>query len=117
MMGAALQTPEDIANFLTEKLRRHFESHGLQFNCYVVGSYRKMRFPNSIGLYGAYKTREGIEAPHSFTFVPRGWLSVPLQQAIEQRPPFMAIRGSHDRSIQPKVSQIQIELSPVRTVC
>ena len=92
-MGVLLQCPDDIANVLTKTLKPHFAAIGMEFQCNVVDFYRDIQkmFPDSIGLSGAYKTRNDVESPHSFVFCPRGWLSEPLQRSVEQRPPFMAV--------------------------
>ena len=95
-MGANLQCPEDIANLLHQKLQPHFAKFGMIFQCHIVTAFRDIEamFPTSLSLFGAYATRQGIEAPHSFTFVPRGWLGTQLQGDVEQHDPF---RGSNDR--------------------
>jgi len=68
----------------------------MAFQCHVVDCYRAVEslLPNTLKLSGAYMTRQGVEAPHSFTFVPRGWLSEPLKAAVEQGDP---VRASSDR--------------------
>jgi hypothetical protein len=95
-MGSNLQTPQDIADLLTQRLRPHFAKHGMEFHCHIIESWRRIAdmFPNVLKLEGAYKTRDGVEAPHSFTFCPRGCLPTHLQAEVEQGNPF---RESKDR--------------------
>lgn len=94
-MGANLQSPEDISALLRRRLQPRFADMGLVFECHVVECYRDIEamLPSSVGLRGAYLTRSGIETPHSFVFVPRGWLGPQLREAVQQNEPFA---GSDD---------------------
>ena len=47
-MGSNLQTPQDIADLLTQRLRPHFAKHGMEFHCHIIESWRRIgdMFPN-----------------------------------------------------------------------
>ena len=89
-MGVDLQSPNDIAELLISKLCPHFQRQGMEFACHVVTQVRHVEamLPKVLTLKGAYKSRNENEAPHSFVFVPRGWLSAPLQNCVVQDHPF-----------------------------
>jgi hypothetical protein len=95
-MGVNMQCPADIAELLTAKLHHHFASKGLEFKVHVVTRVRcvEKMLPKEMNLSGGYKTRDGIEAPHSFIYLPRGWISTTLQQHVVQAGPFKNTVGS-----------------------
>jgi hypothetical protein len=97
-MGVDMQNPRDIAELLISKLRPHFLRQGMEFACHIVTQVRHVEamFPKVVHFHGAYKTRNENEAPHSFVFVPRGWLSAPLQACVKQDHPFKQSNNKFD---------------------
>jgi hypothetical protein len=91
-----MQCPDDIAELLTTKLHQHFAAKGLDFKVHVVTRVRCVEnmLPKTMTLSGGYKTREGLESPHSFVYLPRGWMSTTLQQHVVQMDPFKRIEPS-----------------------
>ena len=89
-MGVDLQSPQDISELLTSELRPHFMRQGVEFECHIVNCVRDVSamIPKVLRLEGCYRTRNEVESPHSFVFVPRGWLSATLQGAVQQDHPF-----------------------------
>jgi hypothetical protein len=97
-LGTSLQSPDDIAALLNTRLGPAFERLGMEFKAQVIHAARNVQamLPTTLALSGAYKTRLDIEAPHSFVFVPRGWLSAPLQKVVQQGAPFTNAQGRYD---------------------
>jgi hypothetical protein len=63
------ETPEEVMQFLQDKMRRHFTDRGEQFiveRLTAIRDYQAWSAPVGTKLYNAFGTRGGIEAPHSF---------------------------------------------------
>ena len=72
-VGEELQTPADVANFLHKRLAPIFAARGEDFRVVNVTAARDIQaiLPWQMKLEGAYNTVRGVEAPHSFMFLPR----------------------------------------------
>jgi hypothetical protein len=93
-MGVSFQCPQDVVQLLMNKLGPHFEAKGIQFRAHYVQRVRSVKnmLPREVSLYGAYKTRGGMEAPHSHVFTAHGWLHPHLQRRVHRD-------GAHSSSI------------------
>jgi hypothetical protein len=82
----SIQSAQDICGLLRSRLARTFEEKGLQFVVQYVETVRpwEQLLPQNVRFYGAYRTRGGVEAPHSFTFIRR-----------ESRPPSQEAGTTH----------------------
>lgn len=93
-LGASLQSPQDIIQLLMNKLAPQFAEKGIEFRAHYVSRVRsvKLMVPREVSLYGAYKTRDGNEAPHSHIFIAHGWLPPNLQRCVKRD-------GAHQSSV------------------
>ena len=74
--GEELQSPMDIITFLSRRLLPTFQTRAEDFRICYVSSARDVEsmLPWQLRMEGAYATVRGIQAPHSFMFVPRSGL-------------------------------------------
>ena len=94
-MGSDLQSPAEVAELLTNHSAPHFKRHHMEFKVHYVGHVRDIRgmLPTVLKFEGCYGSRDGKEAPHSFSFAPRSWLQRSIQDTIETHPRF---QNPHD---------------------
>ncbi len=84
-----LQTPEDVMQLLDSRLRPMMHARGEDFKITYIESVRNVSimFPQLLSLADAY-SHQGREAPHSFMFCARKFLSQTAHGQLDQGRPY-----------------------------
>ena len=78
LQKGSFQTPGELLHHLNGELHQRFQQKGEQLNCEFLTAVRDFSlWLNPLGrkLYGAFQNRDGVEAPHAFSFKRRRHLT------------------------------------------
>ena len=84
-MRIEFQTPSELLNYITEKMRARVAQRGEKCNAYLqraVRDFSNWLFPIQKTLFNGFANRGGIEAAHSFAYLSRCELSDSMQQML-----------------------------------
>ena len=86
-----LQTPFDVMKLIEARIGPMVRARGEEFKIVYVPNVRNFEamMPNVVDLSGAYRHRDGIEAPHNFMFTTRKWMTESALENAEQKAPYV----------------------------